>query len=419
MFLLLLLFFVALGKPAHFSNQRKTPCTLYDGNDVQRNHKVLIFIDENYMDMLHNWYAHYSSICGGMDSALEIVCMDSQSDALVRSFSNSTLHCSPHSFDLKYDHNKTIFNSKLGEIWIKRMSTIDIFLRQGVDLVLSDTDALWMRDPFQDLNTFNVQSDVVASRGWFPWHLYDRWGSCLCMGFVYLKSTSFTVDLIQAVSKQMKRHQEIFLKDIRSKLKPDDQYSINQILADWNISWDGMQGGRRLPIQPPPIEPHNKSAAGKKKKYVSPFDTHFALERNNVPHTGTVLRQGNRSSGQVVLLPHVKYVRSCHNQSLPWIYKGRKIKRQIKKRTSKASIVHCRVTTGRINPKKEYLISFGFWKVPVLQAYRNTMARQDVMRAKERMKAVENFRRAKERKRLKEERRRKEKEGREEKEEEE
>lgn len=350
-------------------------CLLYMGQ-TERTFKILVFIDNDYADMLQNWYLFFSDACEGDNSHLEVICMDNSSEAVLSQF--SPLHCSPHSFDLQWDQNRTHINTKLGEIWIKRMDIIQQFLRQGVDLVLTDTDALWMRDPFKLLSQFTTNSDVVASRGWFPWHLFDKWGSCICMGFAYFKATNFSIELIQAASSMMKDHRDLYTKDIKNKVNADDQYSINQQLENWNISWNGMAAGMK--------DKHIIKNVEDKKRFVSIFEKHYSLEAvNNRAHNGVVVREGNPSgNGQVTLLPHSKFLRSCHNQSWPWYNKGRKVTNQVKTRSQRADIVHCRVASGgHIGAKREYYYSFNLWKAPMAPAEVQAIAERDVIRQRE------------------------------------
>lgn len=358
-------------------------CLLYMGR-TERNYKVLVFINEKYMDFFHNWYMFFSDACQGDTSHLEVICMDNSSEALLGQF--SPLHCSPYSFDLvdKDQTNATdseFFKQNLGAIWIKRMDIIQKFLRQGVDLVLSDTDALWVKDPLKDLSKY-TKSDVVASRGWFPWHLQEKWGSCLCMGFAYFKATKFSIDLVQAVSAMMIEHRDISLLDKNSKLKPDDQFSMNQQLDDWNISWDGVEGGKKDVALL-----RNKTTDGK-KRFVSVWEKHYSIELfNNKANNGLVVRQGHASgNGKVTLLPHTKFLRSCHNQSWPWLKKGKRIKLQISNRVSKAIIVHCRFADpGDTFSKADFLYSYELWRAPMAAEVVQDILKRD----KEREKQVE------------------------------
>lgn len=83
----------------------------------------------------------------------------------------------------------------------------------GVNVIMSDADALWLGDPAQELfggaspllpggradgggdgdgrdrDRDRIRdSDVVASRAAFPYDLGQAWGSTICMGFILLRA---------------------------------------------------------------------------------------------------------------------------------------------------------------------------------------------------------------------------------------
>lgn len=73
-----------------------------------------------------------------------------------------------------------------------------------VDVIMSDADALWLGDPAEELfGRGNLSftsvgrsdgasgirdSDIVASRGSFPFGLGRKWGSTVCMGFILFRA---------------------------------------------------------------------------------------------------------------------------------------------------------------------------------------------------------------------------------------
>jgi len=42
------------------------------------------------------------------------------------------------------------------------MELVVEYLREGVDIILSDTDAIWKRNPFPDLNKYAFQSSTTT-----------------------------------------------------------------------------------------------------------------------------------------------------------------------------------------------------------------------------------------------------------------
>ena len=82
---------------------------------------------------------------------------------------------------------------KLGNIWIQRMAIAEKYLEEGVDVIMTDTDAIWLRSPFKQLSAMMRNGDnyIIASRGKYPYKISDKNGACLCMGFIYFKVRCF------------------------------------------------------------------------------------------------------------------------------------------------------------------------------------------------------------------------------------
>ena len=57
------------------------------------------------------------------------------------------------------------------------------------------------------------------------------------MGFIYIKSSNFTIELFDGVNNMIKI-QNYNYTYLNGTIKPDDQYAINYQLYDWNITWN-------------------------------------------------------------------------------------------------------------------------------------------------------------------------------------
>eukprot|EP00903_Cladosiphon_okamuranus_P010993 g10382.t1 len=130
------------------------------------------------------------------------------------------------------------------EIWKLRLRVVSCLLEAGrVNVIMSDADALWLGDPVQDLfggatspSLLNGggdrdhrirESDVVASRGTYPFHLGEAWGSTICMGFIL-----FRADNTLAMKAFFDVMEDLVLET------QDDQVSINQAAQELGIEWD-------------------------------------------------------------------------------------------------------------------------------------------------------------------------------------
>lgn len=98
---------------------------------------------------------------------------------------------------------------------------------EGYDVIMSDADALWLRDPMEYLGLPGVRSSsVVASRGNLPFNLSDRWGATMCLGFILFRATGPGMDKLQ-------KAMQAFVLNLG-----DDQIAANQAVARLGVIWD-------------------------------------------------------------------------------------------------------------------------------------------------------------------------------------
>ena len=66
-------------------------------------------------------------------------------------------------------------------------------------MILTDSDAVWLRSPFDELNLHSSKSEIISSRAWWPW-----------------------------AQSKVSNHTH----------NPTDQISLNEQLYTWEIRWD-------------------------------------------------------------------------------------------------------------------------------------------------------------------------------------
>ena len=70
-----------------------------------------------------------------------------------------------------------------------RSSVVAGLLERGYDVLLSDTDAIWKRNPLWYLRPHHI-ADVIISRGMYPPDFSKVFGSSGCMGFSFFPGNS-------------------------------------------------------------------------------------------------------------------------------------------------------------------------------------------------------------------------------------
>lgn len=74
-------------------------------------------------------------------------------------------------------------------IWKLRVKALTCLVDGGNNVLLSDSDALWLGNPVDYMEGEEFEnSDVLAQRAIFPFNLGREWGSTICMGFAMFRA---------------------------------------------------------------------------------------------------------------------------------------------------------------------------------------------------------------------------------------
>jgi hypothetical protein len=126
----------------------------------------------------------------------------------------------------------------LRDLWVHRIQVFTALLRAGEEIVHSDTDAIWLRNPLEVGSAAGREEDLLFSQGtvWPP-EAHDRWGFVLCCGWFRARPTRAAVSFFEALEL-----------DVRSS--GDDQISVNRLLLASGASWERDESsGYRLPLR--------------------------------------------------------------------------------------------------------------------------------------------------------------------------
>ena len=121
-------------------------------------------------------------------------------------------------------------------VWLARMELAQALLRDGgVDVLMSDIDAHWLKDPLPVVRQHVAMgAHIVSSRATrWPTEQASKWGAVLCMGFVYIRSAPQSVAFIERV-----------VDDMRASERPDDQVTVNRVLDEEGLPLSAKPDGR-------------------------------------------------------------------------------------------------------------------------------------------------------------------------------
>ena len=190
-------------------------CALGGDRSKHRPLRMLITVSNNYFDSFLNWLVFYYDVCGNDLSMMYFLCIDTQTEILMQKYS---LKCS---YSLQFGDS---FRS-MNRIWWTRMLITLKLLRKGFDVISSDIDAIWLKNPFTEINKL-PKADVIVTRGKYPEVISEKYGASLCMGFIYIKTSDLTIDLWHKLVNSKSPH-----------FNPDDQRELNRYLSKGDIKF--------------------------------------------------------------------------------------------------------------------------------------------------------------------------------------
>ena len=201
---------------------RRTARSSHDGKTI-----ALVFGTHDFLALLQNWACHALAL--GIHWFV-IVAMD-----------NAT-HIELSKLPKLRSHALLLPRVQSGDITLTKYNVIGerqryglSVLERGYNIIHSDADALWIKDPFPLLSI----GDIVAERIWGkPLSVVKEWGAAICTGFYFLRSTPPVLALARAVRTEVARKRQR-----QPQWQASDQYFVNHVLHGYGVHW---AGGHRM-----------------------------------------------------------------------------------------------------------------------------------------------------------------------------
>ncbi|HEX9885676.1 MAG TPA: putative nucleotide-diphospho-sugar transferase [Longimicrobiales bacterium] len=110
-------------------------------------------------------------------------------------------------------------------LWSLRLDVIRQVLALGVDVVHSDADAVWLRDPMGDPLGASAEDLVISQGTTWPREVHGRWGFVVCCGLFQVRANDVARRLLAEVAEDLRE-------------TGDDQASLNRVLARRDVRWE-------------------------------------------------------------------------------------------------------------------------------------------------------------------------------------
>ena len=125
---------------------------------------------------------------------------------------------------------------RIQEIWAIRAQAIHAMVAGGLNVTHSDVDAVWIKNPMGLLG--EIEADIVSSQGSVhPRECHAQWGHVLCYGFIQLRASEATVELLGEAAAAASREPQF-----------DDQCFLNNQLLARGIEWS-VRSPYRIPFR--------------------------------------------------------------------------------------------------------------------------------------------------------------------------
>ena len=189
------------------------------------NIKIISFCNYPYREIALNWVKHLEAL--SIDD-YEVLCLDTESDQYLKSHG-----CYSRVLD------------EFNDDWIssckhtmRRTLIFKKYLEEGYDIIHSDTDALWLKNPIPNLIEANNQDIIMSTvrhSGAFPPEVREAFGFTCCMGWIFFRSNKKTISYLDR-----------FLNT--REIKGSDQKNFNQFLLHNHPTTQPHKFGDRLII---------------------------------------------------------------------------------------------------------------------------------------------------------------------------
>lgn len=291
---------VSEDQPCMLSTQSPILCgdawnsTWHTTSSTSRQYRIVLSVSTPYLPALFNWLTFYRRIfpCQIADNDnLYFVCLDKSSQQKMAAHG---LRCS------FAEHS----GRNLNKVWLWRVRLTMTLLSQGLDVLISDADAVWLRNPLIYMKAFEF-ADIITSKGSYPIEISNKYGTAACMGFIYIKATesakSFWGLLIAAMSKT---------------IHPNDQRSLNYLFGRRSLTFT--------------------NAGNHKPSHASDVDDH-----------GFFYAQ-NQQRVNVTFLAHNRFRRQCNHTSHSELF-------------DQGIVLHCATDKVHQHERESYMRSIGLW----------------------------------------------------------
>ena len=237
---------------------------------------IVTFVSSPYIPVGRNWVSAVLSVQPEAD--ILVVALDSETNA---SFDDCPVNVLFRPLD----------EGDLGALWVHRLDVLIELLDQGTDLIHSDADAVWVKNPLPLMQA--ARANMVFSQGTvWPADIHSKRGLVLCCGLFYLQNTPDVRDFLVRIGRRVseERDDQVSinreLDDIIGKWRVEEPYSIafrgTRFTASHELISGASKSGLTVAVIPHHIVPRIISALDEHVMVAHPFSGKTCAEKEKV-----------------------------------------------------------------------------------------------------------------------------------------
>ena len=225
-------------------------------NSVPNSPIVLVASDSDFQDALLNWLI--SALLRQTEPVTNILVLTYRPSLCVFINSKQIVNCIsivPYSLTSEDVYTSKRYNG-MYRLLVIRVFVMRLLTYWGYNVANFDTDAILLKNPIPVLQSPEFSnSDVIGTFGGsLPGALHNKWGVVLCMGAIFLRSSSHTERLWESMRRVKQRDDQIKMNYGLDNLHVRwTTRNINQTDPQGDLSklWEGeAEGGLRVTLLP-------------------------------------------------------------------------------------------------------------------------------------------------------------------------
>ena len=179
---------------------------------------IVTCLDQHLLQFYHNWECHLADL--KLSHQHVVFALDIATYQILQKLDAPVLLFNNNNNNNNYRTTESIHGTKkFAQLTYKKLQVIQTVLKHGYDVLYSDVDAVWLRNPLPLINSKYL---MQFANDWKIKTMHHRHLQYLCTGFFHVKSHIDTISIVEHA---------IAFGALPSNIERDDQIAMNAVLS--------------------------------------------------------------------------------------------------------------------------------------------------------------------------------------------